>query len=180
MRCLPATLNVRRPLVRGACTSVDVDKSGGLTRNGFGMSISNQSRPKMRDNLQRHCLIDCRRVGQHPLGASSPCADKTFSRFARVTFSLDGQRESNQREIHPSSSHSGHPALRVRARRPLVYGRTSLCVRRLAASMRPHFVLFASTDHRRSGAPTSTEARSRRAEANNRATSQTTTSAPSL
>jgi len=74
-------------------------------------------------------------------------------RALRESLSLAWPRESNQREGHPSSTHSGHPALRVRARRPLVYGRTSLCVRRLAASMRPHFVLFAPTDHRRSGAP---------------------------
>jgi hypothetical protein len=63
----------------------------------------------------------------------------------------------------------GVSPLQVRARHSLVYGRTSLCVRRLAASMRPPFGLFAITDHRRSGAPTSTEARSQRAEARSRA-----------
>ncbi len=96
---------------------------------------------------------------EHPASASSLCADRSF-RALRESLSLAWPRERNQREGHPSSSHSGHPAQRVRARWPLVYGRTSLCVRRLAASMRPHFVLFAPTDHRRSGAPTSTEARS--------------------
>jgi len=30
---------------------------------------------------------------QHPLGASSRCADKTFSRFARVTFSCVAKRK---------------------------------------------------------------------------------------
>ncbi len=51
MRCFSAALNWRRPCVRGARTSTDETVSGGLARNGFGMSISNQSRPKMRNNF---------------------------------------------------------------------------------------------------------------------------------
>ncbi len=86
-------------------------------------------------------------------GASCLRHDKELSRSRASNFLLNGARESHQRERHPTATPSGHPALQVRARRPLVGGRTSMCVRRQAASMRPPFGLFAPTDHRRSGAP---------------------------
>jgi hypothetical protein len=87
-------------------------------------------------------------------------ATRAFA-LSRESLSLpNGGRESNQREGHPGSSPSGPSALQVRARWPLVGDRTSMCVRRQAASMRPPCGLSATTDHRRSGAPKSEEARS--------------------
>jgi hypothetical protein len=114
-----------------------------------------------------------------------------FRAVARVTFSGHGARESHQRERHPGAAHCGLlPCVRVLGGRwstivlcllrvplrsqspasPSMARRSAQCAeplykRRQAASMRPHCVLSASTDHRRSVAPTSTAARSWRAEA---------------
>ncbi len=103
----------------------------------------------------------------HPIGCIVPAARQRCFALSRESLSLwmGGKEKVTKEKSTPHRRLSGIHALKVRARWPLVGGLTSLCIRRLAASMRPPSGLSAITDHRRSGAPTSKEARSLRAEA---------------
>jgi hypothetical protein len=69
---------------------------------------------------------------EHAARAPSPCDVKGFRALRESPF-LAWPRKGNPKEGPPGAAHSGHPALRVRARWPLVGGRPSMAVRRLAA-----------------------------------------------
>ncbi len=81
------------------------------------------------------------------------CQELSYACGARVTFSLRGQRESNQRERPPRLALSGHPALRVRESVPgfssgLLPARKGEPIRGLARC-----AALSSPPHRRPGAP---------------------------
>src|SRR6185503_20895305 len=87
------------------------------------------------------------------VGSGVVCQELSCACGARVTFSLRGQRESNQRERPPRLALAGHPARQVRETGPgfssgLLPARKGEVIRGLARC-----AALSSPPHRRPGAP---------------------------